>query len=139
MCLVCLWHFLVIFTHFYMNLKQHFNGNNFKNLAKYFTNRSKAVLLLWIFCVFCVPHAFASLHCYRLVTYWERADLLALIGDVYCMCVTFPCGILCLPCGILGQVWYLSVSFPDLCHLSYFVHLSSFMLSHMKYSFLCVW
>ena len=23
------------------------------------------------------------------------------------------------PCGILGQVWYLSVSFPDLCRLSY--------------------
>ena len=22
--------------------------------------------------------------------------------------------------GILGQVWYLIVSFPDLCHLSYF-------------------
>ena len=24
------------------------------------------------------------------------------------------------PCGILGQVWNLIVSFPDLCHLSYF-------------------
>ena len=24
------------------------------------------------------------------------------------------------PCGILGQVWYLIVSFPDLCRLSYF-------------------
>ena len=24
------------------------------------------------------------------------------------------------PCGILGQVLYLIVSFPDLCHLSYF-------------------
>ena len=23
-------------------------------------------------------------------------------------------------CGILGQVWYLIVSFPNLCHLSYF-------------------
>ena len=23
------------------------------------------------------------------------------------------------PCGILGQVWYLIVLFPDLCHLSY--------------------
>ena len=27
------------------------------------------------------------------------------------------------PCGILGQVWYLIVSFPDLCHLSYFYNL----------------
>ena len=42
-------------------------------------------------------------------------DFLALVGDVYCIFVTFPC-------GILGQVWYLIVSFPDLCHLSYFVH-----------------
>ena len=29
-----------------------------------------------------------------------------------CVFVTFPCGILC-------QVWYLIVSFPDLCHHSY--------------------
>ena len=28
------------------------------------------------------------------------------------------------PCGILGQVWYLIVSFPDLCCLSYFVIMS---------------
>ena len=30
-----------------------------------------------------------------------------------CVFVTFPC-------GILGQVWYLIESIPDLCHLSYF-------------------
>ena len=47
------------------------------------------------------------------VTCWERADLLALVGDVYCIFVTFPC-------GILGQMWYLIVSFPDLCRLYYF-------------------
>ena len=29
-----------------------------------------------------------------------------------CVFVTFPCGILC-------QVWYLIVSIPDLCRLSY--------------------
>ena len=34
-------------------------------------------------------------------------------SDVYCIFVTFPC-------GILGQVWYMIVSFPDLCPLSYF-------------------
>ena len=28
------------------------------------------------------------------------------------------------PCGILGQVCYLIVSFPDLCHLSYFLLVS---------------
>ena len=61
----------------------------------------------------CVSHAFASVHCCLVVTCWERADLLALVGDVYCIFVTFPC-------GILGQVWYLIVLFPDLCRLSYF-------------------
>ena len=34
--------------------------------------------------------------------------LLALVGDVYCIFVTFSC-------DILGQVWYLIVSLPDLC------------------------
>ena len=43
----------------------------------------------------------------------ERAGLLSLVGDVYCIFVTFPC-------GILGQMWYLIVLFPDLCRLSYF-------------------
>ena len=55
-----------------------------------------------------------SVHCFLLVTCCERADLLALIGDVYCICF------LNFPCGILGQVWYLIVSFPALCRLSYF-------------------
>ena len=60
--------------------------------------------------VSCVSHAFASVHCCLVVTCWERADLLALVGDVYCIFVTFPC-------GILGQVWNLILSFPDLCLL----------------------
>ena len=74
-----------------------------------------AALLLWIICVFvsCVSHAFASVHCCLVVSCWERVDLMALVGDVNCIFVTFPC-------GIPGQVWYLIVSFPDLCLLSYF-------------------
>ena len=43
----------------------------------------------------------------------DRADLLALVCDVYCDFVTFPF-------GILGQVWHLIVSIPDPCCLSYF-------------------
>ena len=58
------------------------------------------------FFVSCVSHAFASVHCYLLVTCLESAacclmvtclesvDILALVGDVYCIFVTFPCGIL---------------------------------------------
>ena len=30
------------------------------------------------------------------------------------------CIFVTLQCGILGQVWYLIVSIPDLCHLTYF-------------------
>ena len=33
--------------------------------------------------------------------------------------VMFMVFFLTFPCGILGQLWYLNVSFPDLCHLSY--------------------
>ena len=43
--------------------------------------------------VSCVSHAFASVHCCPGVNCWERAVLLALVGDVYCIFVTFPSGI----------------------------------------------
>ena len=62
----------------------------------------------FVFFVSCVSHNFASVHCC-----WERGYLLALVCDVYCISVTFPC-------HILGQLWYLIVSFPDLCLLSHF-------------------
>ena len=42
----------------------------------------------------------------------EKVDLLTLVCDVYCDFVAFPF-------GILGQVWYLVVSIPDPCCLSY--------------------
>ena len=54
--------------------------------------------------VSCVSHTFASVHCCLVVTCWEKADLLALVNDIYCIFVTFSC-------GILAQVWYLIVSF----------------------------
>ena len=34
--------------------------------------------------------------------------------------VMFYCVFVTLPCGVLGQVWYLIASIPDLCLLSYF-------------------
>ena len=49
--------------------------------------------------VSCVSHAFAFVHCCLVVTCRKRVDLLALVGDVYCIFVTFPY-------GILGQMWY---------------------------------
>ena len=47
-----------------------------------------------------------------LLSGWEMAGLLALVDDVFCIFVTFLC-------VILGPVWYLILSFPDLCRLSY--------------------
>ena len=66
----------------------------------------------FVFFVTCISHVFAFVHCCLVVICREMADLLALVGDVYCIFVTFPY-------GILGQVWYWIVSFPDLCLLSY--------------------
>ena len=75
--------------------------------VKYFTDHSKELLLL---CYLCTVFFILS----RLfIAGWGRAGLLALASDVSLCFVTFPC-------GILGQVWYLSVSVTDLCRLSYF-------------------
>ena len=47
------------------------------------------------------------------VTYWERTDLLPLVcGVLLCVCH--------FPISILGQVWRLIVSIPDLCTLTNF-------------------
>ena len=61
-------------------------SNWFKPPVKYFTDRSKAVRLLWIFYVlFCLVFAmslYASVYMCFVVTCWERADLLALVCRV---------------------------------------------------------
>ena len=81
-----------------------------------FTDRSRAVLPLWILCYFMfrVCHAVLSVHCSRVVTCWQRANLLAITYVMFsCVHVTFPCGVLC-------QVWYLIISIPYICLLHYF-------------------
>ena len=49
-------------------------------------------------------------------------------------CVLFGCVFVTFPGGILGQVWYLIVSIPDLCHVSYFVANMKGAKSRMIYS-----
>ena len=51
------------------------------------------------------------------VTCWERADLIALVYGVLPWVCHFPI-------GILGQVWNLIVSIPDLCTLTYFANMT---------------
>ena len=105
-CGLWLWYFLIILTYYFLSLP-----------VKYFTDRSKAALLLWIFYVFslsCVCMLlWASVYMCLVVTCWERTDLLALVCGVQLWVCHFPI-------GILGQVWYLIVSILDLCTLTYF-------------------
>ena len=54
-------------------------------------------------------YAVLSVLCSLAITYWERADLLALL------CVVFSCIFVTFPYDVLGQVWYLVALNPDLC------------------------
>ena len=63
--------------------------------VKYFTDRSKAVLLLWIICVINV----LCLSCFRVCSLLPCDHLLGRL-----LFVTFNCVFVTFPCGILGQV-----------------------------------
>ena len=67
---------------------------------------------MFLFCLVFAMSLCSSVYICFEVTCWERADLLALDCGVY-LCVCH------FPIGILGQVWYLIVSIPDLCTLTY--------------------
>ena len=47
--------------------------------------------------------------------------------------VMFGCVFVTFPCGILGQVWFLIVLIPDLCHLSYINSLCMGPQDHYKH------
>ena len=49
--------------------------------------------------------------CFLVCSLLPCGRLLVLVGDVYLFFVTFPC-------GILGHMWYLIVSFSEHCFLS---------------------
>ena len=85
---------------------------------------------MFLFCLVFAMCLCASVYMCFVVTCWERADLLALVCGACCEFVTFPI-------VILGQVWYLIVSIPDLCALTYFnrhkTFVSFFILCHSCY------
>ena len=62
----------------------------------------------------------------RLLCLCERLFICALWSPAgkgltsWLLCVVSNCEFFHFPIGILGQVWYLIVSFPDLCTLTYF-------------------
>ena len=67
---------------------------------------------MFLFCLVFALSLCESVYMCFAVTCWERADLLALVCCVQLRVYHFPI-------GILGQVWYLIVSIPDLCTLTY--------------------
>ena len=68
----------------------------------------------------------ASVYICLVVNCWERADLLALVCDVKLWSCHFPI-------VILGQVWCLVVSTPDLCPLSYFYNMDVIYMYAVMY------
>ena len=83
-----------------------------KPSSNFLTDRSKTVLLfsiffLLVFCV-CLCQTILSVSFSLVVTCWEMPELLTLL---YVMC---SCVFVTFPYGVLGQVWYLIVSIPDL-------------------------
>ena len=82
------------FLYYFNGAQKHEGFVGLSPLVKYFTDRSKAVLLLWIFYAFvlsCVCYVLcASVYMCFVVTCWERADLFALVCGVYCEFVTSP-------------------------------------------------
>ena len=75
---------------------------------------------MFLFCLVFAMSLCASVYLCFVVSCCERADLLALVCGVYCEFV------------ILGQVWYLIVSIPDLCTLTYFLmHLNGYLFEKL--------
>ena len=64
--------------------------------------------------MFQVFHDVLSVPCSLVVTCWKRVNLLALLY------VMFSCVFVSFRNGVLGQVWYLIASIPDLSLLPYF-------------------
>ena len=56
-------------------------------------DRSKAVLLLWIFCLVgfdvCLCYDVLSVPCSLMVTCWEMTDLISWLSSVLCLLVVF--------------------------------------------------
>ena len=77
----------------------------------FFTDRSKAVHLLWIIFVIYV----SCVSCFLVCSLQPCGHLLEKgkpLGSLVCNVLL---------CGVLGQVWYLIVSISDICLLTYFV------------------
>ena len=82
--------------------------------------------------MFCVCHDILSVHCSLVVTCWDRTGHLALLYVMfYNIFFTFLC-------GVLGQTWYLLVSIPGICILTYFYDVTHFNVTGFITVHLCL-
>ena len=66
-------------------------------------------------CYFCI--VFVMLSRLQIAALWSPAGKWLTFWQSF---VVLNCVVITFPFGILGQVWYLIVSIPDLCPISYF-------------------
>ena len=66
--------------------------------------------IVFVLCV-CLCHTVLSVSCSLMVTFWKRADRLALLYAIF-SCIF----------DVLGQVRYMIVSIFDICLLPYFYY-----------------
>ena len=118
-----------IYLHCYKSIDADILANNF------WPNNFAFLLYVTWRCLFCgsfllflfrVCHVLLSVHCSLVVICWVRAGLLLLLRVMFSsVFVTFPF-------GVLGQVWYLILTVPDICLLSYLVSITVFFLCNVK-------
>ena len=77
--------------------------------------------------MFIAYHAVLSVHCGHLLG--KGYPIGSLVCDVLCVFVT-------LPCGVLGQVWYLIVLIPNICLIPYFAFASFYSFCKFCFVFL---
>ena len=87
--------------------------------VNYFTDRSKAVPFVDHLCYVCL--VLFMLSRLFIAALWSNAGKWL---SSWLLFVMFNCVFVTFPCGILGQVWYLIGSIPDLYRLSYFLTMS---------------
>ena len=75
----------------------------------------------YFFCGSFVFFCFLCFSCFRVCSLLPCGHLLEKGWPLSSFLVMFIIFFVTFPFGILGQVWYLMVSFPDLCRLSYFL------------------
>ena len=100
-----------------MCLEPHLNSTSELRvrLARCKTRFSPPVKYYVFFCLAFAMPLCASVYMCLVITCWERKGLTSWLSFVESNCEChFPFGILC-------QVWYLIVSIPDLCILTYFL------------------